>query len=62
MRNMGKLGAFLRETRRELGKVNWPTRSETTRLTIVVIIFSVGVAAFLGLLDIFFQFILRNII
>lgn len=45
---------FFRETIGELRKVNWPTRQEATNLTIVVLIVTVGMSAFLGLLDFLF--------
>ena len=44
---------FVRETRDELKKVRWPSRSDITRLTSVVIIVSVIVGVFLGTLDYF---------
>lgn len=53
---------FLKGSREELRKVNWPTRKETIRLTAFVIIFSLIVAAFLGILDIFFLKILDKVI
>jgi len=42
---------FVRESRIELRKVVWPTRQETTRLTIVVIAVSAGVGLILGGFD-----------
>ena len=45
-----RLGYF-REVIGELKKVIWPTRDETRRLTIMVIIISVAVGAFLGAVD-----------
>ena len=42
---------FLKEVREELAKVTWPTREQTTRYTILVIIVAVAVGAFLGGLD-----------
>jgi preprotein translocase subunit SecE len=49
---------FLKEVRDELRKVVWPTRDEIIRLTGVVIIISVGVGVFLGVVD----FILTKIV
>jgi preprotein translocase subunit SecE len=49
---------FLKEVRDELRKVVWPTRDEIIRLTGVVIIVSVGVGVFLGVVD----FILTKIV
>jgi len=59
---VGKMISFLQEARREFKRVNWPTAKETTRLTSVVIIVSLGVAAFLGLLDFIFSTILQRLI
>lgn len=42
---------FIKEVIAELKKVNWPTREETIKLTVVVIAISVIVAAFIGGLD-----------
>lgn len=45
---------FIREVIAELKKVSWPTRQETVKLTIVVIVLSILVGAFIGVLDITF--------
>jgi len=45
---------FIREVISELKKVNWPTRAETIKLTVVVIAISVIVAAYIGGLDALF--------
>jgi len=42
---------FWRETTGELRKVNWPTREEAMRLTIIVLGVLVVMAIFLGLVD-----------
>lgn len=42
---------FLKEVREELSKVVWPSREQTIRYTILVIIVSVVVGLFLGGLD-----------
>jgi preprotein translocase subunit SecE len=42
---------FLRQTYDELRKVKWPTRAEAIRLTIVVIIISLGIGLYIGALD-----------
>jgi preprotein translocase subunit SecE len=57
-----KLKLFLQESRQELKKVNWPSKTETARYTAFVIGFSLGVALFLGLLDFVFIRILERII
>ena len=46
---------FFKETIGELRKVSWPTRKEATNLTIVVLAVTVGMSAFLGLLDFLFS-------
>ena len=45
---------YLVETKIELRKVSWPTQQETVRYVIMVIVFSLIVAAILGLFDFFF--------
>ncbi|HYV33608.1 MAG TPA: preprotein translocase subunit SecE [Candidatus Limnocylindria bacterium] len=42
---------FLGEVRVELAKVIWPTRAETIRYTLTVIVFSLFVAFILGAFD-----------
>lgn len=54
--------SFLRETKDELRKVVWPTRSEVVRLTFVVIIVSLTVGLFLGGLDFVFVKIIEMIV
>ena len=54
--------SFFRETRGELKKVVWPTRQETIRLTLVVIIISLIVGIFLGGLDFVFVKIIGIIV
>ena len=51
---------FLKESRAELKKVRWPTREETIRYTVSVVIISAALAVFLGGLDYLFQFILNT--
>jgi preprotein translocase subunit SecE len=59
---IGKIKTYLTESYHELKKVNWPTRKETVRLTVIVIILSLFVALFLGVLDIVFAYILRLLV
>jgi preprotein translocase subunit SecE len=42
---------YFRESYEELKKVSWPSRKDTVRDTLVVIGVSLGVAAFLGAVD-----------
>ena len=48
---MNKLANYLNASRAELAKVVWPSRKETVKYTIEVIIISVGVAGFLAAID-----------
>ena len=49
-----KIREFLRETIGELRKVNWPTRQEAIRMTQIVIVVIMLMAAILGGLDFLF--------
>lgn len=42
---------YLREAREELRKVTWPTRQEVIKYSLMVVIISVILAAYFGLLD-----------
>jgi len=56
---IGKVKNFFEGARHEFRHVNWPTRKEALKLTLIVIGISVGIAIFLGLFDRFFAFILE---
>jgi len=51
MKIFTKITTFLKEVRLEMKKVNWPSRQETIRKTMVVIGISVAIAIFLGAID-----------
>ena len=53
---------YIKEAKEELGKVVWPTRSELTRHTLIVIGVSLVVAVFLGIFDFVFNKILESLI
>lgn len=57
---MQKMIQFFVEAKGELAKVNWPNREELVRYTILVVVISLLVAAFLGLLDVFFSHLVEN--
>ncbi|MCY4557452.1 MAG: preprotein translocase subunit SecE [Chloroflexi bacterium] len=61
---MGRVGpiGFLRETASELRKSVWPTKEETARLTVIVIVLAVAMGFFLGLLDRAFDFAMSFVI
>jgi preprotein translocase subunit SecE len=46
-----KILQFFREVRVEIKKVTWPTRKETLASTVVVLITTFVIAAFLGVVD-----------
>ncbi len=50
-----KLSEYVKDTRAEMAHVNWPSRQQTVRFTVLVIIVSVIVAALLGLSDFVFS-------
>lgn len=57
-----KIIQYFKESREELKKVVWPTKKETFNLTLLVIIISIGVAFFLGLIDYLLNLILNRFI
>lgn len=57
-----KITEFLKDVRFELKKVSWPSRQETVKLTGVVILISVILASFLGLLDFGFITLLNRLL
>ena len=59
---MKPLIEYFAASRAELAKVTWPTRRQTTRLTMQVILFSLIMAAILGALDLVFTTIVQKII
>ncbi len=57
-----KIVSFLKEVKLEMKKVNWPTRKETIKYTLIIIAVSIAVAAFLGGLDYIFTTMLNKFI
>lgn len=55
---MREIISFLKESRNEFGHVVWPTKNATLRLTLVVIVISVIIGAFVGGLDFIFTSIM----
>jgi preprotein translocase SecE subunit len=53
---------YLQEVRAELGKVTWHTRAESARMTIIVILASLGVGLYIGGLDLLFTNLLGLIL
>lgn len=57
-----KIIDYLRETRGELKHVSWPTKSQTTAFTVIVIVVSFTVAYFLGFFDFGFEYLMEKLI
>ncbi len=53
---------FIKEAYVELKKVTWPSKEQVINYTIAVILISIAVALFLGLLDEFFAMIIKKFI
>lgn len=63
LRNIpSKIATFLGEVKLEMKKVNWPTKQETVKYTIIIIGFSVVVALYLGGVDLIFSKLLNFLI
>lgn len=52
---------FLREVYAELRQTSWLKRPEVIDYTILIIVVSIAVGIYLGLLDIFFGWIIKSI-
>ncbi len=57
-----KITNFLQQTKAELKKVTWPTKDQTVKLTIVVILISLVVSLYLGSLDYIFNKLLKYVV
>ena len=53
---------YVRESQAELGKVVWPTRNETIRLTVIVVVVSLIIGAYVAGLDALFTKIAERFI
>jgi len=60
MRFLNRIVTFLKEVKVELKKVNWPTRKQTIKYTLIVIGVSLAVAIFLGGLDFIFTWLVTK--
>jgi preprotein translocase subunit SecE len=49
--SLGKVVQFFKEVRVELGKVTWPSRQELIGSTIIVVVLSLIMSVYIGLLD-----------
>lgn len=57
-----KVPNWLEEIISELKKVTWPTREETAYLTMVVIVVALAAGIVLGVVDIFFNWLIDNLL
>ena len=57
-----KIKKFFQEVKTEMKKVNWPTKDETVKYTLVVIGATAAVAVYLGALDAVLFGILENFV
>ena len=62
MINIRGITTFFKEVKMEMKKVNWLTKRETIRYTLIVIGISVAVAIYLGGLDFIFTTILNRFV
>jgi len=54
--------AYFKTTRAELRKVRWPTLQQGWAMTKIVLLVTVAMALFLGVLDFFFGWLLSNLV
>ena len=57
-----KLVQYLKEVKFELTKVVWPKKDQVVKLTLVILIISVAVGAYLGTLDVGFTKLLEILV
>ena len=51
---------YIKESKAELEKVVWPTKQETLKLTVIVIIVSILIGAYIAGLDTFFTLLVER--
>lgn len=59
---ISRIITFLKEVKLEIKKVNWPTRRQTVRYTLIILGISLFVAVFLGGLGFVFTLLLEKFI
>ena len=59
---MSSLMNFIREAKAELKKVTWPTRRQIWYWTLVVIVFTLCVSLYLGLVDFLLAWLFRTLL
>lgn len=56
-----KITDYLKEVKSEMAHVSFPTRKQTTVFTSVVIVLSIGMAVYLGLVDYVFNLLVGGL-
>ena len=59
---MSSLMNFIREAKAELKKVTWPTRRQMWYWTLIVIVFTLCVSLYLGLIDFLLAWLFRALL
>ncbi len=59
---MPSILTFFQEARAELRKVTWPTRQEAMNLTVAVVAMTIGISAFLGIIDTALDYLIKPLI
>ncbi len=57
-----RIKRFFEEARTEFRHVNWPSRAEAIRLTVIVIAIALGLALFLGFFDWLFSNLIKSFV
>jgi len=58
---LNKLTTYISETREEMKRVSWPTSREAIAATVLVVVISAAIAAYLGFFDWLFSLGLQHI-
>lgn len=59
---LASLKSFIREAKAELKKVTWPTRKQIWYWTVIVIVFTLCVSLYLGLIDFILAWLFRMLL
>ena len=59
---LASLKNFIREAKAELKKVTWPTRKQIWYWTVIVIVFTLCVSLYLGLIDFILAWLFRMLL
>lgn len=59
---MFRLDQYVHETVQEIKQVSWPTKKQTIDMTMLVIVVSIVLGAYIGILDYLFQSIVAIVL